>query len=146
VAFAAGFVAHGALLIAAAATERGVPRGAPAPRRQRVLGFGLIAYAAVLYPLLGRLAGHAWPATPSFGVTPCPLTIVTIGLFLLLPGRVHPVLLIVPLAWAAIGGSAAVLLAVPQDWALPAAGLAGGVVLLRHKLSGRQDLARPSSV
>jgi len=106
--------------------------GPPRPRRDVAIGLALVAYAAVLYPLLGELAGHGWPAGPSFGVTPCPLVIFTCGLLLLAQGRVPPALLVVPLLWSAIGGSAAVLLDVPQDWMLPVAGATAAVLLLRR--------------
>jgi hypothetical protein len=145
-AFGAAFVAQGALLVGAGATGRGLPRAAPVPARQRLIGLGLIFYAALLYPLLGRLAGHVWPAVPSFGITPCPLTIATIGVLLLLPVRVHPVLLIVPLAWTVIGGSAAILLTVPQDWALPVAGVVGAAVLFRQRAPGPRALPEPPPV
>ncbi|MBE0455682.1 MAG: hypothetical protein IBX58_18805 [Roseovarius sp.] len=86
-----------------------------------VAGFGLAAFAALLYPALGWLAGHVYPATPMFGVAPCPTTIFTIGLLLLGTWRVARWLLIIPALWALIGGSAAVLLNVPQDFGLIAA-------------------------
>ena len=80
-------------------------------------GAGLIAYA-VVYPVLVIAAGHAWPAVPMFGLTPCPLTLFTIGVLLLAERRVAPSLMLVPLLWSAIGGSAALLLAVTPDLAL----------------------------
>lgn len=141
-AFGLAFVAQGLMFAWAAGSRHALPFAAgPARPADRRLGLGLLAYAAVLYPLLGRLAGHAWPAVPSFGVTPCPLTIVTFGLLLLARGRVAPVLLVVPAAWSLIGGSAAILLAVPQDWPLPVAGLLGCAVLLRRPR--RTRLAAP---
>jgi hypothetical protein len=64
---------------------------------------------------------------PSFGV-PCPTTLFTAGLLLSLepggPGAPW-YLLIIPLAWTLIGGSAAILLGVLPDVAL----LLGGAVL-----------------
>jgi hypothetical protein len=89
-------------------------------------GLAFLAYAGILYPLIGVLAGHAYPEMPMFGVTPCPVTIFTFGFFLLFARTLLWRLLIVPFLWSLIGGSAAILLNVPQDWAL----LAGGVVSL----------------
>lgn len=86
-----------------------------------VFGVGLVAFAAFVYPALGWLAGHAYPAVPVFGVAPCPTTIFTIGILLLGTWKVARWLLIVPAIWALIGGSAAVLLNVPQDFGLIAA-------------------------
>jgi len=83
----------------------------------------LMTYALVAYPLLGLLLTHPYPETPLFGVVPCPTTIFTLGLLMLVQ---HPRPLVVagiPLLWAVIGGSAALLLAVPQDWGLLVAGI-----------------------
>jgi hypothetical protein len=69
--------------------------------------------------------GHRYPGVPSFGLTPCPVTLFTLG-FLLIATTVPMILLIVPLAWSFIGGTAAILLNIPQDWAL----LVGGPVAI----------------
>jgi hypothetical protein len=87
------------------------------------LGWIMIGYAAVLYPILNAWLGHAYPQAPSFGVTPCPLTIFTFGMMTLSRTRLPWRLYAIPAIWSAIGGSAAVLLGVAADVALPAAGL-----------------------
>jgi hypothetical protein len=96
-------------------------RFAVAVDARSAVGLLLILFAIVLYPLWGWGAGHIWPRIPAFGVAPCPTTIFTIGV--LLTGSWHVVrwLLIVPGLWAGVGGSAAILLGVPQDSALLAA-------------------------
>jgi hypothetical protein len=66
---------------------------------------------------------HPYPQTPLFGVAPCPTTIFTLGLLLLVR---HPrpwVPALIPLLWSVIGGSAAFLLDVPQDVGLIAAAI-----------------------
>lgn len=88
------------------------------------LGVAFILYSAVLYPLIGMFSGHPYPEMPMFGVTPCPVTLFTIGLLLLTNSRVPAWLLVVPFLWSLVGGSAAVVLTVPQDWLLLASGLA----------------------
>jgi len=82
-------------------------------------GWAMIAYAALIYPLLNAWSGHAYPRAPSFGVTPCPLVIFTFGLLLLTRLRAPWALIAVPALWAVIGGSAAFLLDVIPDLALP---------------------------
>jgi hypothetical protein len=97
---------------------------------RRAFGLVLVAYAGVLYPLLGRVAGHPWAEIPTFGVTPCPMTIFTFGVLLMASSPVPWWLLVIPVLWAVVGGSAAVLLEVPQDWMLLGGGLAAVAVLI----------------
>lgn len=81
----------------------------------------LLVYSFAIYPLVGLLVTHPYPETPLFGVAPCPTTIFTLGL-LLLVGHPRPwIPASIPLLWSLIGGSAAFLLDVPQDFGLLAA-------------------------
>jgi hypothetical protein len=93
-------------------------------------GLGFAIFAMVGYPLLGWLAGHGWPRSPVFGVTPCPTTIFTWGILLLVAGRTPLHLTVIPLIWSLIGGSAAWLLAVPEDATLPVAALIACVLIV----------------
>ena len=86
------------------------------------IGVALVIYAAILYPLIGMWTGHVYPEMPVFGVTPCPVTIFTFGMFLLTTQPISRWLLVIPFIWSLIGGSAAVLLHVPQDWLLLVSG------------------------
>lgn len=82
-----------------------------------------IAYSLLIYPLLGLWVTHPYPETPLFGIVPCPTTIFTLGLLMVAS---HPRLILlgaIPVFWAAIGGTAAFLLDVPQDLGLVIAGL-----------------------
>lgn len=117
--FAVGFAAQAALFLWFGTVKGCLTFAAPRHRFGLVAGMMLVAYAALLYPWLGAVSGHRWPAAPTFGVTPCPLTIFTFGLLMMARGRVPAVLLVLPVLWAAIGGSAAVLLGVLPDWMLP---------------------------
>jgi hypothetical protein len=83
-----------------------------------------IAYATLGYPLLGYLLGHVYPAAPVFGVAPCPTTIFTLGILLLARPAAPAWLFAIPVAWSAVGGSAAFVLQVREDLGLVAAGLA----------------------
>jgi len=87
------------------------------------VGVFLVLYAAMLYPLLGIATGHRYPELPMFGITPCPVTIFTFGM-LLLTSRPPPIaLLVIPVLWSLMGGSAAILLNVQQDWLLLVSGI-----------------------
>jgi hypothetical protein len=99
-----------------------------------VLGF----YSLLLYPALGLLATHPYPTTPLFGVAPCPTVIFTLALLLLARHPTPWLLAVVPLAWSVIGGSAAVALDVPEDWALFVAALVWvALVVVLPRVTGR---------
>lgn len=93
------------------------------------VGLGLIAYALV-YPAVGIFTGLAYPRLPTFGV-PCPTAILTVGALLLLPRRHARALAVIPIVWSGVGGSAAFLLDIQPDIALPVA----GIILLLYVLS-----------
>jgi hypothetical protein len=121
--FAAVFLAEAALLARPVAAP--IPWfGASGPRR--IAAVALCAYG-LAYPAVA-IVERGYPATPTFGV-PCPTTIVTIGALLGVGGRIPVAVAIVPLAWAIVGGSASVLLAVRADAVLLAAGAALASVL-----------------
>lgn len=87
-----------------------------------------ILYAMVIYPILGIIQGHGYPCSPSFGITPCPGTIFTFGLFLWTAPPIY--LLIIPFLWSIIGTFAAVTLSIREDFGLLFAGVVGTVLLL----------------
>lgn len=93
-------------------------------------GMALIAYALVLYPLLSIVFGHPYPAAPTFGL-PCPTVIFTLGVLLFLKAPYPRTVFIAPLAWAAIGVQAAVLLGMYEDFGMLLAALAGVVAAVR---------------
>jgi len=140
--FAILFVAQAGLLMAAPILWPGFRIAARRDARTAA-GLGLAAFALIIYPTWGRLAGHHYPAVPVFGLAPCPTTIFTIGLLLLGTWRVARWLLIIPAVWAAIGGSAAVLLGVPQDFGLIAAILTAAGFALAPLRSRHGDAAGP---
>lgn len=132
--FAAFFVLQGIALVWAGATQRlDVSRGRG---RAAWLGWGLLIYALVVYPLIGMAFGHRYPEMPMFGITPCPVTIFTFGVLLLVRPGVPWWVLVIPLVWSLIGGSAAFLLAVPQDWLLLLSGVVAVPMILHRAARG----------
>lgn len=121
------FLAQAALLL-----WRGVVRDRlrfQAPHTWRgVAGAVLIVYAFVVYPLLGRMFGHVYPASPTFGL-PCPTTIATLGILLWAAGPVPIGPAVIPVLWSAIGSSAAFRLDVYEDLGLAVAGVLMLIVL-----------------
>jgi hypothetical protein len=95
---------------------------------REALGGALVVFALLAYPSLGWLMGHRYPAVPTFGL-PCPTTIFTIGVLLFATGPVPRSVLVVPVAWAAVGSTAAFALGVYQDLGLLVAGVVGLLAL-----------------
>jgi hypothetical protein len=132
VAFGIGFVLQGGLFAMMAA--RGTPSAfAAGANGTSLLGLALVAYAMLLYPLVGSLAGQVYPGIPMFGVAPCPVVIFTFGLLLMAERAVPAWVIVIPGLWSLIGGSAAFLLAVPQDWLLLLSGAMSVPLILRNR-------------
>jgi Family of unknown function (DUF6064) len=130
--FAALFVLQGILLFHAAVIRGRLWFGG-ASGMTRWLGWALVIYSSVIYPLLGMWSGHHYPEMPMFGVTPCPVTLFTIGLLLLTVAPVSRWLLVIPFVWSLVGGSAAIVLSMPQDWPLLVSGVAIVLIMLRDR-------------
>jgi hypothetical protein len=130
-AFAFGilFVAEGAALLYAGIVRDGL-RFAIDSGFRAAIGAGFILYASLVYPLIGIATGHSWPTLPMFGVSPCPVTIFTFGLLLMTTARFSYWLLVIPFLWSVIGGSAAILLDVRQDWVLLVSGFIAVPILI----------------
>jgi hypothetical protein len=134
-AFGALFLLQAALFVFVGTIRGGLRFGSSrAPLAS--LGWLFVAYAGVAYPLLGLWLGHSLSEIPMFGITPCPVTIFTFGLLLLTAAPLARRLLVIPLIWSVIGGTAAFLLGIPQDWLLLVSAIA--VPLIFHR-----DRARP---
>jgi hypothetical protein len=119
--FAAMFVLQAVLLVWVGLVRGRLrfvwPRGFPGA----VAGTFLVA--SLVYPVLVLADGHAWPRAPIFAV-PCPTLLFTAGALLAAAPSVPRALLVIPIVWAIIGGSAAFRLGVTPDLLLLAAALA----------------------
>ena len=102
---------------------------APWRNRWAPVAWFLVAYS-LLYPVINAAQHLTWSRIPTFGV-PCPTTIFTAGLLMLATPRSWR-LSIIPVIWSVIGGSAAFLLGVRADYALPIAGMALAVFSFRR--------------
>jgi hypothetical protein len=93
------------------------------------LAWGLVAYS-LAYPAINAIDHRSLLRIPTFGI-PCPTTIFTAGVLMLATPRSWS-LSAVPVIWSAIGGSAAFLLGVRADVALPIAGVALAIFSVRR--------------
>lgn len=105
------------------------------------LGLAFAAYALAVYPALNAAAGHAFMASPVFGVAPCPVTIFTFGMLLLSERPVPAWLLAIPFLWSLLGVSAAIQLRVPADYGLAVAGVLGTTVIVARDRRSRRGPA-----
>jgi hypothetical protein len=141
--FALMFVVQAILFGVAAATSNDLQFKVGQNLRS-VAGMGFILFALLIYEWLGWLAGHGLMKGPLFGVAPCPTTIFTIGMLLLARGSMVRWLSIIPVLWALIGSTAAVLLAVPEDLGLAVAAAAlVGVLAIRRFNANSPTRKRP---
>lgn len=119
----AGFFIVQALLFLACAVAPGDLRFQLGRDVRTGAGFVTIFYALVMYPALGAWAGHGMMAGPMFGVAPCPTTIFTLGILLMMRGAWLIPLSVVPLLWSLVGMAAALQLGIAEDLGLPVGGL-----------------------
>jgi len=92
-------------------------------------GIIFIAYALIIYPVLGHLFGHQYPYSPTFGL-PCPTTIFTFGILLFTNKKISLLLLTIPFVWSLIGTMAALKLSIYEDYGLLIAGISSLIILM----------------
>jgi hypothetical protein len=96
-------------------------------KTQTVVVIILFLYALIFYPLLGVAFGHSYPRFPTFGL-PCPSTIFTFGLILLIENKIKRWLIVIPVIWSLIGFMAAIKLGILQDVGL----LASAIIVVTY--------------
>lgn len=106
-------------------------------------GWVLIIYALVVYPTLGYLLDHRYPASPTFGL-PCPTVIFTLGVLLWMVPSPSWLLLAIPLFWSLVGTTAAFQLGMFEDLGLATSVIVVFYVMLSQHRSHRLA-ATPSS-
>ena len=125
--FAALFLGQAILFLRVGVMQRSLSF-APWGNGWAPLAWVLIAYS-LAYPVINALDHRSLLRIPTFGL-PCPTTIFTAGVLMLATPRCWS-LSVVPVIWSAIGGSAAFLLGVSADVALPIAGVALAIFSVR---------------
>lgn len=97
------------------------------------IGALLMTFALIIYPFLGYVFGHFYPASPTFGL-PCPTTIFTFGILMWFARKMPLSILIIPFIWSIVGFLAALQLDVREDTGLLIAGILGIMMIaLRNK-------------
>jgi hypothetical protein len=125
----AGFFVTQALLFIASAVLAKDTRFEIERNFRTIAGVSFVVYSMLFYPVLGIWAGHGLMKGPMFGVAPCPTTIFTIGILLLVRGRWVAWLSVIPFLWSLVGVAASLQLGIPEDIGLPVAGVILVIVL-----------------
>jgi hypothetical protein len=100
-------------------------------------GLVLTVAATLAWPLADS-SGHGWQSARVAGLAPGPTAAFTLGLLLLTAGRAPLHLAVIPLLWTLVAGATAWVLTIPQDLALPVAGLgAFGLILWKNRRQTR---------
>ena len=126
-AFAALFLVQAALLFSSGVVRERLSFSRW-PNAWAPMAWTLIAYS-LAYPAINAVQHQTLSRIPAFGV-PCPTTIFTAGMLMLAAPRSWT-LVVVPVIWSLVGGSAAYLLGVQADYALPIAGVALAIWALK---------------
>lgn len=134
--FGSLFIAQGGLLLIAAWQDS--DSFEPATRPYITVAAAIIAYALLLYPLIGIAFGQRYPALPTFGA-PCPMVVLTFGVFCLLPANTPRFAVAIPVLWALISSYAAFGFGVHEDLGLIAAAIAALAVI--HHATHHQRVA-----
>jgi hypothetical protein len=126
--FALIFVAQSGLFVMLAGRRKSVVY---APRKDLagLAGGGLVVLGLVVYPMLSLVAGHRYPAQPTFGL-PCPTTIFTFGMLIWAIDTIPRAAFVIPVIWSAIASVAAVQLGVREDMSLTLSPLVVALVWL----------------
>lgn len=135
--FGSLFIVQAGLLLISTFAQRATFE--PESRTNEIAALAVIAYALLLYPMLGLALGQRYPAIPTFGA-PCPLTIFTFGVFCLFPAFIPRYVMAVPLVWTVISSYAAFGFGVYEDLGLIVAAVTAIVVM--HHETHRRHVAR----
>ena len=123
------FLIQGGLILKTA-LQRNKPEYSASNGIKDYFGYFLMLYGLVIYPLVNYLITRNPAETISIGL-PCPTTIFTFGVFLMVKNRFPKYLLIIPSLWALVGVSAALNLGVYQDSMILVSAIISGGFLLK---------------
>jgi hypothetical protein len=101
--FAVAFAVEAALLLWIGTASGRLAVGPPTDRAGRI-GLGLLFFALFAQPCLAVLQGRPWAQVDVFGIAPDPTVVATLGVLLTADARARWALLVIPLAWCAVGG------------------------------------------
>jgi len=127
--FAIAFALQSGLLIASAALPTPALRSLPVAHRRQLgvrLGYGMLAFAVLLLPLIELATGRPWSGLSLFGSAATPTAIGTLGLVGVLGLRHILLLMPIPVLWCLVASLLQFGLADPL-WLLPGVAILVGL-------------------
>ncbi len=108
------------------------------------IGLILVGYAMIGYPLLGLLIGRDLPQTPPFALTPCPLVLFTLGIFLMTESKVPLTLIFIPLFYG-LSGVIWVSIGIWEDIGLLLGSLIFGYIIFKQYWGAKNQNSKTKS-
>ena len=99
------------------------------------MGIVFVIYATIGYQIFGYYLGHIYPKFFPVGLVPCPTTILTFGIFLIIkniPIKYYVIPLIISL-----GGFLAAYNGIYEDVGLIISGILGTILLIRSNVQSK---------
>ena len=101
------------------------------PDSRHYLGLLLILFGLVIYPLVGIPTGRVYPEYPVFGISPCPVTLFTLGLLLWADVRPSLEFWLIPIVYGFIGIGPVLFYGIYADLVTILSGIIGLYYFLR---------------
>ena len=103
-----------------------------------IIGILFVIYATVGYQAFGYFLGHIYPAFFPAGLVPCPTTILTFGIFLII-NNIPIKYYVIPLM-ISLGGFIVVYYGIYEDVGLIISGILGTILLIRKDIQLRKEI------
>jgi len=94
-----------------------------------LIGISFILYAIIGYQISGYYLGHIYPKFFPVGLIPCPTTIFTFGIFLIIHNKIPIKYFVIPLM-ISLGGILAAYSGIYEDIGLIIAGILGTILII----------------
>ena len=95
------------------------------------IGILFVLYATIGYQIFGYYLGHIYPKFFPVGLVPCPTTILTFGIFLIINTRIPIKYILIPLMLS-LGGFLAAYKGIYEDIGLIIVGILGTFLIIRR--------------
>jgi hypothetical protein len=106
-----------------------------------LIGILFVLYAIIGYQVFGYYLGHIYPKFFAVGLVPCPTTIFTFGIFLIVNRKIPGKYLIIPLV-ISLGGILAAYIGIYEDIGLIVAGISGTILIMVKDAQVKREYTR----